>query len=1045
MREEHGQIIEQMQRKIHAKSIWKKIITVLACMVVFGTTYALILPAITMDTKQSVINDEESVSNQEYESYAIENQEIQESQTEKIQQEEAQQTEKVRQTEEVRQEEKIKQEEVQQPENKEVQEERAKEKKHKMTYEGTDYTVQVTFDEKAALSEDVRLAVEEIRQNSPEYQTYYGKAEDALSEEHGLLFCRFFDVSFMKDGKEVEPADSVEVEISYKESIPQDEGVENSAIHFAEKGIEVLPAEVQKNPEGEDTFVFTQDSFSVVGTAVAAIELSDGSYIFYRDGYALGYIGGNVGSVEVTVDDNGYVYPKSKDYPISAITWRYQNGYFINEYLEKDTYSDGNMYLYLNERGVGLAATPQKLQARILNNTIRIAYIDSPYNSGEKGCYLGFDENSHQFTSVRSFANGAYLFGALVKDVESEVITKGDLEVKDDIKNSGHLIPELNIQGVQTATYTWYRSEKGKNNWEKVERKKITGDSYNIAEDGSWLNVPLDGGADKEYKIEIATVNGGQPTDKIESQPYHVPYYDQVQNGDFEQPEITYEEGIDPEHYQPLLPNGTAGMVWKTTAADEEIEFISTLPGDFQEYSYKWHNCENAAKGNQYVELNAGAAGALYQDVLTVPGATMYWSLAHRGRGTSDMPIGDPQSEDTMYVVIMSTKEAENITTQAEVDAVIANPTAYSAKIVSITDDNSKWVYHTGEYQVPEGQCLTRYFFAAGDTAFDRAKVQGIEPYTVGNHLDDIHFSTELAPPAPGKVNLEVDKTIIGLDENKAKALLNNLEFTIAGETKKGADFKNFTQNEDGSFTVSYQVQITIGANERSVTKTVSENLSTAEIEGYKRTRTTYSAEKNGALKEYSNSQNISVTIKNQGPGVVSFVNTYAPETVDISILKLNDETNPEALTGAEFSLETQDGADWKRVEANISVDSNGKADVKSLRYDQPYRLTETKAPEGYSMLTEPVYFKLKKVNGVTGMVPCDINGNEIQTWQKEIEVKADAPLQLRIINEKKAMLPETGGSGTKWIYMMGTIFIFTSTILYGCQKKKRQGRRRRF
>lgn len=148
-----------------------------------------------------------------------------------------------------------------------------------------------------------------------------------------------------------------------------------------------------------------------------------------------------------------------------------------------------------------------------------------------------------------------------------------------------------------------------------------------------------------------------------------------------------------------------------------------------------------------------------------------------------------------------------------------------------------------------------------------------------------------------------MNQTIVGLNETEAKTLLKSLTFTIAGETKQGTEFKNFTQNEDGSFTASYQVQLSVEANTREVMKEISENLATAELTGYKRTGTTYSIGENGSQTEYSNSENLSVTIQNRGTGVVSFVNTYAPDAVDISILKINDDANPEALAGTDPNI----------------------------------------------------------------------------------------------------------------------------------------------
>ena len=49
-----------------------------------------------------------------------------------------------------------------------------------------------------------------------------------------------------------------------------------------------------------------------------------------------------------------------------------------------------------------------------------------------------------------------------------------------------------------------------------------------------------------------------------------------------------------------------------------------------------------AYEGNAFAELNATTPGTLYQDVVSVPGTTMTWTLAHRGR------LGD----DSMQVLI---------------------------------------------------------------------------------------------------------------------------------------------------------------------------------------------------------------------------------------------------------------------------------------------------------------------------------------------------------------------------------------------------------
>lgn len=906
--------------------------------------------------------------------------------------------------------------------------EETSEKKHRMTYEGKDYTVKAAYSDDAGLPENVTLEVKELKQDSADYKEHYEQAEAALPEDQGILYCRFFDVSFIAEGKEVEPDAPVDVQVSYKDEdeIPVTKGVTASAIHFAEEGIEVLPAKIKQNTKGEDTFNFTQDSFSVVGTAITTINVNSGSYVFYKEGYAMGVSGSALTAVEVTVNENGYVYPKNTSYSIDNITWTYSNGSWRNKASGK--------YLYLQDKEAIASTSAQPVDMRIINNTIRI----SKRVNTNATLYMGFNKDSKKYTVGGLFANGDYFLAAKIETVSEGIVTPGTISIADQIKEEGVLKAQLNTTAFngRTLTYTWYRRDNSSGSWKEVTRKRITGESYNVAEDGSWLNVALDGGADKEYMVKVASVDGNQIGYNVASVEYHVPYYAQIQNGDFENPKIPT-QADDNEHYQPFLPNGTAGMVWKTTASDQKVEYISVASRAFKEMSTNWHNCESAARGNQYVELNATQSGALYQDVLTVPGSTMYWRLAHRGRGPSNMK-DNANMIDTMYVVVMSTKlaEAYDITTQAKVLDVINRTYAYpGAKVETVKDNNKQWYYHNGQYDVPDSQYLTRYFFVAGETAYDKYSPGSSIQYTVGNHLDDIHFSTELPPPAAGKVNLEVAKTIRGLDEEQARNLLNQMQFIIDGATVKGSAFRNFTNNGDGSYTASYQVQLSIGSAS-SVTKSAEELMSTTKVEGYR--LKSVSASVNGGTKKESNEA--SVTIKDQGSGSIEFENTYEQETETMRIVKV-DERN-QALTGVKFALDENTQTGWQTIEKSMQVNSEGRIQLPNMKRDTLYRLTELETQDGYQLLTNKVYFKIVKTNGEARLIPCTETGEQVSDWPDHVRVLTYDQMELKVINEKGAELPATGGMGTGGIYMAGMLMILSAMVLYGYyEKKKQEGR----
>ena len=77
-------------------------------------------------------------------------------------------------------------------------------------------------------------------------------------------------------------------------------------------------------------------------------------------------------------------------------------------------------------------------------------------------------------------------------------------------------------------------------------------------------------------------------------------------------------------------------------------------------------------------------------------------------------------------------------------------------------------------------------------------------------------------------------------------------------------------------------------------------------------------------------------------------------EKGSITVRKVDVTGSP--LTGAELLLETStDGQTWTEV-GKITTDSTGVAEWENLKIGAQYRVTETKAPAGYTLLTEPLF-----------------------------------------------------------------------------------------
>ncbi|MGN0721818.1 MAG: SpaA isopeptide-forming pilin-related protein, partial [Anaerovoracaceae bacterium] len=132
--------------------------------------------------------------------------------------------------------------------------------------EGSDYVVQVSYTDEAQIPDDAVLSVREIEQGTEEYESYYQQAVEAVQggDTSSLAFARFFDISFVVDGTEIEPAAAVAVKISYKDAVEVPEGSEVKSVHFGEE-TEVLDVQTNGADGTVEEVEFDANGFSVYG------------------------------------------------------------------------------------------------------------------------------------------------------------------------------------------------------------------------------------------------------------------------------------------------------------------------------------------------------------------------------------------------------------------------------------------------------------------------------------------------------------------------------------------------------------------------------------------------------------------------------------------------------------------------------------------------------------------------------------------------------------------------------------------------------------
>ena len=183
-----------------------------------------------------------------------------------------------------------------------------------------------------------------------------------------------------------------------------------------------------------------------------------------------------------------------------------------------------------------------------------------------------------------------------------------------------------------------------------------------------------------------------------------------------------------------------------------------------------------------------------------------------------------------------------------------------------------------------------------------------------------------------------------------------------------------------------------------------------------------------------------------------TITNVYSPKT-NIKITKVDASDESVKLNGVEFTLEklkpasgtgssfeVDSGFTTRTVTTSGTRDTAGIAEFTDLP-DGRYRLTETKAKEGYSLLKDPIIIVIDR----TGKTVVD---NENYTFGPTDDTKNTISLQ--ISNRMKFLLPKTGGYGAMLFILcgmalatLGCLIFFLITLRKEVQYSKLKRQRR--
>ncbi len=205
--------------------------------------------------------------------------------------------------------------------------------------------------------------------------------------------------------------------------------------------------------------------------------------------------------------------------------------------------------------------------------------------------------------------------------------------------------------------------------------------------------------------------------------------------------------------------------------------------------------------------------------------------------------------------------------------------------------------------------------------------------------------------------------------------------------------------------------------------------------------------ENNTAVLTYSNSP------YSEGTGETPAKTVFITD-IDLDVLKIDGSDHSKALAGAEFKLyRTTDGSDeyykWDTEDHKVSwisarnsgdtfkTDTTGHLEQVIRGLGQgTYFLLETKAPVGYNLLRDPVTVVIS-ASETDDQLTYDVkfNGESASLSGQTINMNAArSTIQPKgtgsIENNSGIILPDTGGTGTKLFYLMGTTLIILTCIL---------------
>lgn len=280
-----------------------------------------------------------------------------------------------------------------------------------ITADGETYVITVKYDTTAGIPDGAELAVSEICPDTNEalYEELFQNAAASIDADRMVNEARFFDISIMYEGAEIEPSKPVEVTIEYADPIVLNADSELLTVHFTENGTELnRDVEVTSGETGGTAVTFEQDGFSYTGTLITSqsqltnndrywiVAVNNGHYYALNADGTATELNGTMNGTQVTITS------PVADEPDPTFLWRYNNNTLRNV--------STNQYLYMGNTLMSSTSRSLTFTNRA-NNTISVSW-----RSG--GTWVGttyslyFNTNNNTYSRNSNTYTGLYFVRA---------------------------------------------------------------------------------------------------------------------------------------------------------------------------------------------------------------------------------------------------------------------------------------------------------------------------------------------------------------------------------------------------------------------------------------------------------------------------------------------------------------------------------------------------------------------------------------------------------------------------------------------------------